>query len=122
MTLIRRGCPICGADHATCGGPSTTQPVDTLVVQEPRVSRVQRYENEKGQVFSLTPEDAEKLGGFTLVEEKAVDGPASDKAVRGPASSKERRAQSAKPAEKPNDDGATPPDPAADGAASPPAA
>ena len=92
MTLIRRGCLICGAAHATCGGPTTTQPVDVLAVQEPTVSQVQRYRNEKGHVFSMTPEDAAKMGGMTLVKKAAR--PAADKAVKRAPADKGQKAES----------------------------
>ena len=109
-------CPVCGAAHATCGGPSANQPVDVPLTLEPKTGRttmakLQHYKDEKGRVFSMTAEHAAKVG-FTLVEDdgekaggqsvdqtaesnnadaKAQDAPAENKAVSGPVSTKSAR-------------------------------
>lgn len=56
------------------------------------MGRVQRYRDDKGHVYSLSPEDAERRGNLTPV---AADG----KAMAGPPSDKARRRPAAKPAQ-----------------------
>jgi hypothetical protein len=48
LTLVtsaraRRRCPVCGAEHAACGGPTNHQPVDLPRRAEMSKEPVQRY-------------------------------------------------------------------------------
>src|SRR5688572_7861707 len=68
LTSRRRRCPVCGADHATCGGPTTTTPVDVYDTKGNRVSdqsTLARYEvtvNGRKTVMKLTASEARKRG------------------------------------------------------------
>lgn len=61
----RRTCPVCGAAHAACGGPTSTSPVDRLTIQEVFAVGERKKYNAKvngfDTVLNLTAEEAEKL-------------------------------------------------------------
>lgn len=65
-------CPICGADHASCGGGvGVVRAIDQAitVVEVRSVGDLKHYTDPEGHVFSMTEERA-KLFGYTLAPEQ----------------------------------------------------
>lgn len=57
-------CAVCGADHASCGGPTTVVPIDERTRSRETVGTLKRYPNpaKKGAFLLLKDADAERLG------------------------------------------------------------
>lgn len=77
--LRGRVCPICGEAHATCGGPSSSVPVDLNLVEGsmPEGQRA-KYQDARGNVFNATPEHARKMGLQPVGEPFVVQSTAAD--------------------------------------------
>lgn len=85
-------CPACGAEHAACGTPSSTVPVDQNVEVAAVGGPLERYTvtmpNGVETVMKLNAADAERLGGVPVdapaeepIEEPAEEPQAKKKAV-----------------------------------------
>lgn len=75
-------CP-CGAEHAACGPPSTSIPVDSIIEEVAAVSgplQKYRYTNDAGHetVLKLNTADAERYG---LTDDDLIDSGAAVKAA-----------------------------------------
>lgn len=85
------GCPLCGANHATCGQPSASQPVDIL--KERAVGNyVQKYRvtvNGHETTMKLSAEDVENYPDAVLLDD--VEAKPAAKSRRAP--NKARTAQ-----------------------------
>lgn len=95
-------CPICGAGHATCGGPSTTRPVDLPADTKDEVPKVAEREmvmvhvddgTDRGQDFKYERADAEKLvatnrNARIVGDEKVAEVPATTPRRAAPRSRK----------------------------------
>ncbi len=115
-------CPICGAAHATCGGPTMSTPIDgeeTVVVSMPRkgtvrtdppdMVRVQLKENDIRSYRRADVEEALKStpGAFILGQgpddagehEAAPPDPSTARGRRSTASSAPNKSRTTKPAE-----------------------
>lgn len=80
------GCPLCGANHATCGPPSTATPVDILAAKESTVA-TQKYRvtvNNHQTTLKLSAEDAKAYPGAELVDESSDRSEAPAKSRRAP--------------------------------------
>jgi hypothetical protein len=62
---------VCGARHAVCGDPAAVRAIDIPLVREQRAMPVKRYKDDKGNVFSLSEEDAKKKGGMVPFDAEA---------------------------------------------------
>lgn len=86
MALARR-CPVCGAEHAACGGPTATdahRPVDQLITPEESAvtEKRQRYHvtsqnkrNETPTLMLLTAKEAKQYPGARLADRQPGDRP-----------------------------------------------
>ena len=89
-------CPLCGANHATCGQASTAQPVDILTTRESTVG-TQKYRvtvNGHKTVMKLSEEDAKAYQDAQPIDAPAPAEEAPAKARSAP--NKARGAQSNK--------------------------
>lgn len=61
---LMRVCPVCGAGHASCGGPTTVIPVDDRIKEKTRMGTLKRYPNPDypGSFIKLNDADAARLG------------------------------------------------------------
>lgn len=97
-------CP-CGAEHAACGPPSTSVPVDSILEEVAAVSgplKKYRYINDAGHetVLKLNGPDAERYG---LTDDDLVESGSAEKAA--PAEPNKARTASANKARAPRGKG-----------------
>lgn len=85
---VKGQCPACGAEHAACGTPSNTVPVDQNVEVAAVGGPLNRYKvvtlSGVETVMKLNAADAERLGGVPVdapAEEPAEEPQAKKKAV-----------------------------------------
>jgi hypothetical protein len=89
------GCPLCGANHAACGQPSTARPVDILAIKESTVAN-QKYRvtvNGRSTVMKLSYDDAENYPDAELLDDTATEPTAKPAAKQRRAPNKARTAQ-----------------------------
>lgn len=86
IEALVKGCPVCGAAHAACGGPTTVVPIDDNVRSRENVGTLKRYANptRPGAFLLLNDRDAERLGLLGTGTERApLTAPAPDPTNEG---------------------------------------
>lgn len=77
-------CPVCGEVHATCGGPTTTRPVDECVTEVGAMAGpLVRVEVRPGVLIKMTAEQAEAFYRDHPVAGKMLE-PTQNKMRRNP--------------------------------------
>lgn len=67
-------CPVCGAAHATCGGHTTTRPVDECVTEVGAMAGpLVRVEVRPGVLIKMTPAQAEAFYRDHPAAEKMIE-------------------------------------------------
>lgn len=64
VSMLTRTCIVCGANHASCGGPTDVVPVDQRIKERTRMGNLKRYPNPDypGSFIKLSDETARRLG------------------------------------------------------------
>lgn len=86
---LRGRCPICGAPHCTCGGPTEVVAVDQRMELAGNKGPLRRYELGRGVSVQLTDEAARRAGLLERAGEERGRQPTHNK-MRRPGANKGR--------------------------------